>query len=371
MGFAKLTENYPWDAMAPYRERAARHPDGLIDLSIGTPVDDTPAVAQHALAAASNSPGYPLTAGSKLLRAAVVDWFERRRGVIGLGPDGVLPTVGSKELVGMLPSLLGLGPGDTVVYPAVAYPTYRVGALLAGARPWATDNVADWENDTSVKLVWLNSPGNPTGQVLGVAQLREAVLAARRLGAIVVGDECYAELDWTRTDGAAPSVLDPRVCGDDLTGVLAAYSLSKQSNMAGYRAAFVAGDPNVVGDLLRLRKHLGMIVPAPVQSAMVAALRDDAHVDAQRDTYRRRRTRLLAAVGGHGFEVSHSEGGLYLWVRRPVDGDCWQTIGWLADRGIVAGPGEFYGEAGRAHVRIALTASDEAIEQAARRLAAD
>jgi succinyldiaminopimelate transaminase len=375
MGFADLTGlAYPWDTLAPYVERAKAHPRGLVDLSIGTPVDPTPTVVRDALAAASDEHGYPTTHGTPALREAVAAWFARRRGVADLDPDAVLPTVGSKELVGLLPSLLRLGPGDVVVHPETAYPTYDVGARLAGATPLATDDVGAWAGRRDVRLVWVNSPSNPTGRVLDAAHLARVVAAAREIGAVVASDECYAELAWAEpyaTDGV-PSLLDPAVSGGSHDGLLVTYSLSKQSNVAGYRAAFVAGDARLVADLLATRKHLGMIVPAPVQAAMVAALTDDAHVAAQREVYARRREVLLAALRGSGLDVDHSEAGLYLWSRPASGGDepvdCWQTVSALADLGILVGPGSFYGAAGGGHVRVALTASDERVHEAAARL---
>lgn len=364
--------DFPWDLLAPYGERARSHPDGVVDLSIGTPVDATPDVVRRALADASDAHGYPQTYGTPALRQAVADWFARRRSAT-VDPDGVLPTVGSKELVGLLPAMLGLGAGDTVVLPRVAYPTYAIGARLAGAEMLATDDVADWADRPDVKLVWVNSPGNPHGAVATVDELRAVVAAARRTGALVVSDECYAELPWAEPfvrDGV-PSLLDPRVCDGDVTGLLVTYSLSKQSNMAGYRAAFVAGDPAVVRDLLALRKQIGLIVPAPVQAAMTAALADDAHVAEQREAYRRRREILVPALTDAGFVIDLSEAGLYLWTRRPGRaGDCWGLVDWFAERGVLVAPGAFYGEDGARHVRISLTASDERVRAAADRLRA-
>jgi len=362
--------DFPWDTLVPYAAIARAHPRGIVDLSVGTPVDPTPAVVRDALAAAADSPGYPTTHGTPALRQAVVDWFARRRGVPGLDPAAVLPTIGSKELVAFLPSLLGLGPGDVVVHPRTAYPTYDVGARLAGATPLPADDVAAWA-DQNVGLVWLNSPGNPDGTVRSVTQLREVVDAARARGAVVASDECYAELAWAEpwVSAGVPSLLDPRVTGGDLTGLLAVYSLSKQSNLAGYRAAFVAGDPALVARLLETRKHAGMIMPGPVQAAMAVALGDDAHVAVQRERYRARRVRLLGALGAAGLEVDGSHAGLYLWVR-PAGGaqDCWTTVGDLAALGILVAPGVFYGAAAAAHVRLSLTASDERIAEAAARL---
>ena len=371
--------DFPWDSLVPVRERARAHPDGLVDLSVGTPVDPTPEVVREALAAAADSPGYPTTHGTPALREAVVQWFARRRGVPGLDPDAVLPTVGSKELVAFLPSLLGLGAGDAVLHPATAYPTYDVGARLAGAVPVPTDDpVRLLAARDDVRLVWLNSPGNPDGSVLGVQDLAAVVDAARAAAArtgrpvVVASDECYAELAWDEpwAGSGVPSVLDPRVTGGDLTGLLSVYSLSKQSNLAGYRAAFVAGDPALVAGLLETRKHAGMIVPGPVQAAMTVALRDDGHVAEQRERYRRRRVALRGGFEAAGYVVDRSHAGLYLWVR--PDGppqDSWTTVADLASLGLLVAPGAFYGAAAAGHVRVALTAPDERIAQAAARLA--
>ncbi len=367
MGLESLAGlDFPWDVLAPYGERAAAHPDGRIDLSVGTPVDETPAVVQAALVRGADAHAYPLTAGTADLRDAVVRWFARRRGVRGLEPAGVLPTIGSKELVGLLPAMLGLGRDDVVVHPEIAYPTYAVGARLAGARALTSDDPTAWADVPGVRLVWVNSPANPHGRVADVAELRDVVAAARAAGAVVVSDECYAELGW---GGApVPSLLEPAVTGGDLTGLLVTYSLSKQSSMAGYRAAFVAGDPALVGQLLALRKQIGMIVPAPVQAAMVAALDDDAHVAEQRTRYGRRRATLVRAFTDAGYEIDHSEAGLYLWVRPASPQGCWDTVADLADLGILVAPGEFYGPAGAGHVRVALTASDDDVARAAARL---
>lgn len=367
MGVADLAD-YPWDAVAPYAERARAHPDGMVDLSIGSPVDPTPAVVADALRSATDAHAYPQTMGTPALRAAIADWYARRRGVPGLTAANVLPTVGSKELVALLPLLLGLGPGDVLVHPRAAYPTYEVGARLVGATPFASDDPAEWPAGT--RLAWVNSPGNPDGRVLDVGQLRDAVARARELGAVLASDECYAELGWDAPWDAEPipSALDPRVTGGALDGVLSVYSLSKQSNLAGYRAAFLAGDPAVVARLLAARKHLGLMLPAPVQAAMVAALGDDAHVDAQRELYRHRRDTLKPALESAGFRVDRSEAGLYLWATEGRD--AWESLGRLADLGILAGPGHFYGTHFPQHVRLSLTAADERVEAAAERLAA-
>lgn len=359
--------DFPWDSLTPFAERARAHVGGIVDLSVGSPVDQTPQSIRDALVAATDAHAYPLTAGSPALREAIVDWYARRRGV-RLGVANVMPTIGSKELVAWLPFMLGLGEGDTVVHPTVAYPTYAIGAALAQASVLASDDPAEWPDGT--RLVWLNSPGNPDGRVLSVEQLRSAVTRARELGAVIASDECYAELNWSGSspDEPTPSILDPRVIGEDCSSVLSIYSLSKQSNLAGYRAGFVAGCSTIIGKLLEVRKHAGLIPPAPVQAAMIAALGDHDHVMAQRERYRARRNALRAALEGAGFQIDHSEAGLYLWATRG-DGDAWITVAALAEIGILVAPGTFYGTAASDHVRFALTATDERIAEAARRLA--
>jgi succinyldiaminopimelate transaminase len=364
--------DFPWDSLAPAAARARAHPDGIVDLSVGTPVDPTPDVVQDALRAASDAHGYPQTWGTPDLREAVAGWFARRRGVPDVDPDGVLPTIGSKELIAWLPTLLGLGAGDLVVHPQVAYPTYDVGARIAGATPVPADGTAQLGPTSStrrLRLVWLNSPSNPTGRVLGRAHLAKVVAWARGRGAVVASDECYAELGWEGewADGV-PSLLDPQVCGGSHEGLLVVYSLSKQSSAAGYRAAFAAGDPALVSRLLEVRKHAGMIVPWAVQRSMLAALGDDAHVAAQKERYRARRDQLAPALRAAGFRIDHSEAGLYLWASREEPAE--RTVDRLADLGLLVAPGSFYGAAGARHVRVALTASDERVQAAVQRLAA-
>ena len=367
--------DFPWNRLAPYKTIAEAHPEGLVDLSVGTPVDPTPAVVRDALAEASDAHGYPLTWGTADLREAVATWFAARRGVPDVDPAGVLPTIGSKELVAWLPLLLGLGAGDVVAFPRVAYPTYDVGARLAGATPLALDALSALGPPTAAttpKLLWLNTPGNPTGKVLGIEHLAKVVGWARQHGVVVASDECYAELDWrpraagSREPPTTPSILDPRVTGGSHEGLLCVYSLSKQSNLAGYRGAFVAGDPALVGRLLEVRKHAGMMVPWPVQRAVLAALSDAAHVAEQKARYAARRAALRPAVEAFGLRIDDSDAGLYLWATAGEDGRV--TIERLADRGILAAPGDFYGPAGREHVRIALTATDERVAAAVRRL---
>lgn len=356
--------DFPWDALVPYGDIARAHPDGIVDLSVGSPVDPTPGIVRDALAAATDAHAYPQTGGTPLLREAIVGWYARRRGVDDLSVANVLPTIGSKELIALLPLLFGLGKGDVVVYPSVAYPTYAIGAALVGATAVASDDPAEWPENT--RLIWLNSPGNPDGSVLSTAQLKAAVTRARELGAIVVNDECYAEFSWT-TEAPTPSILDYEVIAGQRNSVLSVYSLSKQSNLAGYRAGFVAGCSDLIGELLAVRKHAGLIPPAPVQAAMVAALSDDAHVATQRELYRARRARLLPALEAAGFRIDNSEAGLYIWATRGAD--AWVTVAELAAQGILVVPGSFYGAASPQHVRIALTATDGDIDAAVSRLA--
>jgi succinyldiaminopimelate transaminase len=354
--------DFPWDTLAGAKARAAEHPDGIVDLSIGTPVDDAPAVAQDALAAASNAPGYPTVLGPESMRQSVVDWLARRFGLTGIGPDNVLATVGSKELIGNLPVQLGLGRDDLVVVPELAYPTYDIGARYAGCRVIAADSTVALGPERPA-IVYVNSPANPHGAILGRDHLKKMVEWCRERGALLVSDECYLEFAW---EAEPASVLDPAINGGSLDGILAVHSLSKRSNLAGYRAAFVVGDAAVVAELVAVRKHLGFMVPAPVQSALAAALADDVHVDEQRARYAERRSALRDALIGAGFRIDHSEGALYLWVTR--DEPCLDTVAWLAERGILVAPGTFYGAAGAKHVRVAFTATDERVAAAVVRL---
>jgi succinyldiaminopimelate transaminase len=335
----------------------------VVDLSIGTPVDATPELVRAALAAAGDAPGYPTALGAAATREAAAGWLGRRFGV-HVDPGDVLPLIGTKELIAGLPAQLGLGRGDVVAHPAIAYPTYDVGARLAGAEPVPVTGVLEL-GPRRVALVWVNSPANPTGQAYGVEHLRKVVSWARERGAIVASDECYLEFGWESTP---VSLLHPAVCGGSHEGLLSIHALSKRSNMAGYRAGFVTGDPALVHELREVRKHAGYLVPAPVQAAMAAALGDDAHVDEQRDRYRRRRAVLRRAVESAGFSVDHSEAGLYLWATRGEPS--WDSADWLAERGVLVAPGDLYGARGRAHVRVALTATDERVSAAAARITA-
>jgi succinyldiaminopimelate transaminase len=331
---------------------------------VGTPVDPVPPAVQAALAAAADSPGYPETKGTRRLRAAAAGWLQRAHGV-SVDPGAVLPVIGTKELIAWLPTLLGCGPDDTVVYPELAYPTYRIGALLAGARAVAADGMLA-VGPSHVRLIWVNSPSNPTGRVLPAAHLAKMAAWARERGAVLASDECYIDLTWTES---ALSVLHPDACGGSHRGLLALFSLSKRSNLAGYRAGFVTGDPDLVGQLLEIHRHAGMIMPAPVQAAMTAALEDDSHAVSQRARYAGRRETLAEALRLAGWRIDHSAAGLYLWASHPGYDD-WGAVDVLAGAGILVAPGSFYGAAGGRHIRVALTATDERIASAAPRLAA-
>ncbi|MEU6378164.1 bifunctional succinyldiaminopimelate transaminase/glutamate-prephenate aminotransferase [Streptomyces sp. NPDC046909] len=354
---------FPWDKLEPYKKTATAHPDGIVDLSVGTPVDPVPDLIQKALVDAADSPGYPTVWGTPALRDAITGWVERRLGARGVTHKHVLPIVGSKELVAWLPTQLGLGPGDRVAYPRLAYPTYEVGARLARAEYEVYDDPTELDPE-GLKLLWLNTPSNPTGKVLGKDELTRIVAWAREHDVLLFSDECYLELGW---EADPVSVLHPAVNGGSFEGVVSVHSLSKRSNLAGYRAAFLAGDPAVLGPLLEIRKHGGMMTSAPTQAAVVAALGDDEHVRVQRDRYAARRKALREALEAHGFRIEHSEASLYLWATRGES--CWDTVAHLAALGILVAPGDFYGEAGEKFVRVAFTATDERVRAAVERLA--
>ena len=364
--------SFPWDQLAPYRKRAAEHPRGVCDLSIGTPVDPTPALIQDALQEHADAPGYPTVIGSPELRNAILAWGKRRN-MVDVGLQGVVPSIGSKEAVAWLPFLLGVRPGDTVLFPQASYPTYDISARLAGATPLPVDptDPSSWPD---AQLVWLNSPGNPDGHVLTLDELCTVVQWARSHDAVVISDECYSALAWEEPflHEGVPSLLDERVCDGDPRSLIVLYSLSKQSNLAGYRAALMYGDPELLAPVIEVRKHSGMMVPAPVQAAMRVALEDTEHVEVQRQVYVRRREILIDAIARTGLERDKdSAAGLYLWVRDPRgDFDSWQLVDAFAQRGIVVAPGDFYGEAGAGFVRVALTATDERVAEAASRLIA-
>ncbi|AHW63743.1 N-succinyldiaminopimelate aminotransferase [Corynebacterium glyciniphilum AJ 3170] len=358
--------DFPWDSLSGAKQVASSHPDGLIDLSVGTPVDEVAPSIQLALAESAAAPGYPQTVGTPELRQAIVAALERRFGVTDVAEDAVLPVVGTKEAIAWLPFLLGVMPGQTVVIPELAYPTYEVGARLAGATVVRSDSLLKLGPETPT-LIFINSPANPHGKVLGADHLRKVVEFARERDVVVVSDECYLGLGWSEAD-APVSVLDPSVCGGDHTNLVAVHSLSKTSNLASYRSGFLAGDRGLIAELLSVRKNAGLMMPGPIQAASVAALEDDGQEILQKERYRKRRELLSAAVDAAGLRIDDSDGGLYLWATegRP----CRETVDRLARLGILVAPGDFYGPGGAEHVRIGLTATDMQIVTAARRLVA-
>lgn len=358
--------DFPWDSLAEATATAESHPDGIVDLSVGTPVDPVAPTIQLALAESAAVPGYPQTKGTPRLREAIVGAMARRFGVEGLDAErDVLPVIGTKEAIAWLPTLLGLSSDHTVMIPELAYPTYEVSAKLAGASVVRSDSLLSVGPQTPA-LIYLNSPANPHGQVLGVEHLRKFVEFARQRGTIIVSDECYLGLGW---EGQRPvSILDPEVCEGDFTNLIAVHSLSKTSNMASYRAGWLAGDGELTQELLEIRRHAGLMNPGPIQAAMVTALEEDGHEHVQKELYRARREQLRAALENAGFTIEHSEAGLYLWATEGRDGR--ETVARLAQLGILCAPGDFYGPKGSKHVRVGLTATDEKIEAAVQRLAA-
>lgn len=359
---------YPYDRLEPLKAAAGAHDGGMVDLSIGTPCDPPPREVVAALGGSNAERGYPASIGTPALRAAATAWIGRRFGV-EVSTDAVAACVGTKEFVATTPQWLKLRTPerDTVLYPAISYPTYEMGATLAGLRAvpvpvddqWRLDLTAIEVADAERALcLWVNSPGNPAGNV---EDLAEAAAWGRAHGVLVLSDECYVEFTWS---AAASTVL-----GSGLDGVLAVHSLSKRSNLAGVRAGFYAGDPGVVHYLGEVRKHAGFMVPGPVQAAAAVALGDQSHVELQRERYRARLERLAALLAEvYGVEAPMPGGGFYLWLRAP-HGDAWDFAERLAhDAGMLVSPGEFYGSAGASHVRIAVVQPDERLDLVEKRL---
>ena len=336
--------------MAPYGEKAKKYPGGFIDLSQGTPVDPTPTFIQEALTKASNSPSYPLTAGSSQLKDAIRAWATLNLGATG--EFDVLPVIGSKEFVALLPTFLQ---SKTVLYPKIAYPTYLVGALMASAKAIPVE--IDSKSWPTADLAWINSPSNPTGQVQSDSEILATINWARNNGSVIASDECY--LSFSKE---AKSILS--LTGGNNEGVLAVHSLSKRSNLAGYRAAFVIGDSKLIDQIRQIRKHAGLIVPLPVQQAMIAALSDNNHAIEQAERYEKRRIKLITALSNAGFTIEHSQAGLYIWCSK--NEDCYKTVDWFANLGVLVTPGSFYGS--EKFIRIALTATDESIDLVVERI---
>jgi succinyldiaminopimelate transaminase len=359
---------YPYDRLTDLRVVADAHEGGCVDLSVGTPNDDPPALALAALADAAAARSYPPSIGTGSFRDAATRWLDRRFGV-RLDGGALGACIGTKELVAGLPHWLRLrAPArDTVLYPAVSYPSYEMGAILAGARPVPVPVDEHWRLDLSAidpadaaraLCLWVNTPGNPAG---GLDDLGAVAAWGRAHDVPVFSDECYIEFTW---DGPGRSILEH---GPE--GVVAVHSLSKRSNLAGARAGFYAGDADLVTYLQELRKHAGFMVPGPVQAAAVAAFDDDDHVDQQRARYHHRLERMREVLASIGIDAPMPGGGFYLWPAAP-GGDAWALANRLAtEAGVLVSPGEFYGPAAAGHVRLAMVAPDAQIELVARRLA--
>jgi succinyldiaminopimelate transaminase len=362
---------YPHDRLDALRRLADLVPGGVVDCSVGNPVDPVPDVALRALAAAgAGATQYPPAIGSVDLRAAAADWIGRRFDV-ACDPDAVIACIGTKELVASLPQVLHRrDPGrDTVLYPAIAYPTYAMGAELAGLRAvpvplddaWQLDlsRVADADAERAL-LLWTNSPGNPTAAVAPADTVRATVEWARARGIVLAADECYVEF----SGGAPVTALSAGA-----SGVLALHSLSKRSNMAGFRLGFVAGDSELVRYLGEVRRHAGLMVPAPIQAAGAAALADDEHVVAQAERYAARREQLLAGLAAHGLVHDGGAAPFYLWLRAEgAADDGWEIAARLAEAGTLVAPGSLYGPTGADHVRLALTQPEDRLALVLERL---
>ncbi len=367
---------YPYDRLRAITELAERHHGVAVDLSVGTPCDPPPAGVTAMLAASGSERGYPTSIGSLTAREAVAGWFDRRLGVDVDPATGAALCVGTKEFVASLPMVLKLRrpDRDTVLYPAISYPTYAMGATLAGCRavPVAVDDQFRIQLDSidpgdaqRALCLWVNTPGNPAG---GLDDLVAAADWGRQHDVVVASDECYVEFTWTgppvgEVQRPARTIL---AAGND--GVLSVQSLSKRSNLAGLRAGFYAGDAELVRYLSEVRKHQGLMVPGPIQAAMAVALDDDAHVVEQRARYWHRLISAVEAINAAGIAAAAPEGAFYLWVAAP-DGDAWAFARWLAEKaGIVVSPGEFYGPSGAHHVRMALVQPDNVLSVAFDRL---
>jgi succinyldiaminopimelate transaminase len=353
---------YPYDRLDVLSKEAEKVPGGMVDLSIGTPCDPPPALVVAALGSSGTERGYPPSVGSPAFREAASAWLDRRFGV-PVDPQHVAACMGTKEFVAGVPHWLRLRrpERDTVLYPRISYPSYAMGATLAGCRavPYATLADVDAEDAARALCVWVNSPANPTGDL---DDLAAAATWGRAHAVPVLSDECYIEFTWA---GPGRTIL-----AHGLDGVVAVHSLSKRSNLAGVRAGFYAGDPDLVHYLSEVRKHAGFMVPGPVQAAAVAAFGDDAHVDEQRGRYEERLALMIEALTAAGVACPAPAGAFYLWAPAP-GGDAWALAHKLAaEGGAVVAPGELYGEAGADHVRIAVVQPDDRIALVARRLGA-
>ncbi len=372
---------YPYDRLDELKSLADRHEGGLVDLSIGTPVDAPMPAVVAALGGSDSERGYPPSIGTLELREAAASWCDERLGVRLDAATEIAATIGSKEFVAGLPHWLRIRTPerDTVLFPEVSYPSYAMGAVLAGCRAVPVPADERWSirldaiSDADAKralLLWINTPGNPAG---GLDDLAAAATWGRERRIPVFSDECYAEFTW---DGPPRTILAPQgahaatgLSARALTdGVIAVHSLSKRSNLAGVRVGFYAGDAELVHYLREVRKHAGFMVPGPAQAAAAAALADNDHVALQRDRYWSRLKRLARILGRFGPEPALPRGGFYLWAEAP-NGDAWTFIRTLlVEAGILVAPGEFYGASATSRVRVAAVLSDEALDMVENRL---
>lgn len=367
---------YPYDRLDQVTALAAAQVGGAVDLSVGTPGDPPADAVVRALSSSGSERGYPPSVGLPAYREAAAVWFERRLGV-GVDPSSIGACVGTKEFVAGLPHWLRLrDPSrDTVLYPAVSYPSYAMGARLAGCRAVAVPVDDRWRLDLSAVdpteaaralCLWSNTPGNPAG---GLDDLDAVAAWGRSAGVPVFSDECYVEFTWVGNPAVAGQAPGRSILQAGPEGVVAVHSLSKRSNLAGVRAGFYAGDHDLVTYLREVRRHAGFMVPGPAQAAATAALGDQDHVDGQRRRYRSRLERMAGVLAGMGLDASLPDGGFYLWVPAP-GGDAWALTDRLADElGIVGSPGEFYGDAARGYVRLAMVQPDASLDLIERRAA--
>lgn len=357
---------YPYDRLDPIQKIASQHDGGIVDLSIGTPCDPPPAAVIEALSGSGSERGYPASIGSEALRRSIARWMARRF-EIDVPLSRIAACIGTKEFVATTPQYMKLRrPNrDTVIYPAVAYPTYEMGAVLAGLRAIALPMNAEGHMDFAslsqddidrALMVWVNSPSNPTGSL---DDLKYAANWGRKHNIPIFSDECYTEFTWSTSP---QSILQ-----HGLDGVVAVHSLSKRSNLAGVRVGFYAGDAEIVEYLKEVRKHAGFMVPGPAQAAGVAALDDDAHVAVQRDRYRSRLEMMAKTLSAwSGIDIAMPDGGFYLWFDA---NDAWEFTEKLArEGGALVSPGDFYGAGGSRFVRVAVVQPDAKLAMVADRL---
>ena len=362
---------YPFVRIEEEKSRRREQGGRLLDFSVGDPRERTPPWIRDRLARAiPERSGYPTAAGLPELRQAVAGWIDRRFGV-RLDPDRhILPSNGAKEAIYLLHQALVDPAGDrrVVLIPDPAYPVYEVGTRFAGgiperipldpARGFLPDlDRIDPETLRRTALLWLNYPNNPTGAVAGIDLYRRALDLARLHRFWVASDEAYSEI-WF--DRPPPSALQA-----GLDGLIVVHSLSKRSAMTGYRTGLIAGDPELIGLLRRIRPSQGVATPLFVQEAAIAAWGDEEHVAEQRELVRRKREILLPVLRRKGLEAAGSRATYYLWIRVPAGMDAESFFRLLLAEGIAVAPGTLFGPGGEGYVRMALVPETEECEVAA------